>query len=42
MYDEVGQTDRKSTHNTESILGLAAASNLQRSKFETSNDKNDL
>ena len=42
MSDQVGQTDRKSTHNTESTLGLAAASNLQRSGFETSNEKNDL
>jgi len=42
MSDQVGQTDRKSTHNTESILGLAAASNLQRSGFETYNEKNNL
>ena len=42
MSDQVGQTDRKSTHNTESTLGLAAASTLQRSGFETSNEKNDL
>jgi len=39
MSDQVGQTDRKSTHNTESTLGLAAASNLQRLGFETSNEK---
>jgi hypothetical protein len=40
--DQVGQTDRKSTHNTESTFGLAAASNLLRSGFETSNEKNNL
>ena len=28
--------------NTESTLGLAVASNLQRLRFETSNEKNDL
>jgi len=42
MSDQVGQTDRESTHNTESTLGLAAASNVQRSGFETSNEKNNL
>jgi len=42
MSDQVGQTHRNSTHNTESILGLAAASNLQRSGFDTSNEKNNL
>ena len=42
MSDQVGQTDRKSTHNTESTLGLAAASNVQRSGFVTSNEKNNL
>jgi hypothetical protein len=42
MSDQVGQTDRMSTHNIESTRGLAAASNLQRSGFETSNEKNNL
>ena len=42
MSDQVGQTDRKSPHNTETTLGLAAASNLLRSGFETSNEKNTL
>jgi hypothetical protein len=42
MSDQVRQTDRKSTRNTESTLGLAAASNVQRSGFETSNEKNNL
>ena len=32
----------KSTHNTESTLGLAAASNLQRLGVESSNEKNNL
>jgi len=32
-------THRKSTQNTESTLGLATASNLQRSGFETSNEE---
>ena len=39
MSDQVGQTDRKSTHNTESTLGLAAAFNLQRLGVESSNEK---
>jgi len=42
MSDQVGQTHRKSTHNTESTLGLAAASNVQTSGFETANEKNNL
>jgi len=42
MSDQVGQTHRKSTQNTESTLGLATASNLQRLGFETSNEKNNL
>jgi hypothetical protein len=42
MSDQVGQTDRKSTHNSESTLGLAAASNLQRLGVESSNEKNNL
>jgi hypothetical protein len=39
VSEQVGQTHRKSTQNTESTLGLAAASNLQRSGFESSNEK---
>jgi len=42
MSDQVGQTDRKSTHNAESTLGLAAAYNLQRLGVESSNEKNNL
>jgi hypothetical protein len=39
VSDQVGQTLTKSTQNTESTLGLAETSNLQRSGFETSNEK---
>jgi len=42
MSDVGGQTHRKSTQNTESTLRLATGSNLQRSWFETSNEKNNL
>ena len=42
MSDQVGQTHRTSTQNTESTLGLAIASNLQGSVFETSNQKNNF
>jgi len=39
MSEKAKQTHRNSTQNTESTLGLATASNLQRSGFETSNEK---
>ena len=42
MSNQVGQTHRNSTHNTESTLGLAAASNLQRLGVGSSNEKNNL
>jgi len=42
MSCQVVQTHRMSTQNTESTLGLATDSNLQRSGFETSNEKNNL
>jgi len=42
MSDQVGQTHRTSTQNRESTLGLATASNLQGSGFETSNQKNNF
>ena len=42
MSDKVGQTHRTSTQNTESALGLATASNLLGSVFETSNQKNNF
>jgi len=42
MSHAAGETDRKSTQNIESTLGLATASNVQRSGFETSNEKNNL
>jgi len=40
MSDQVGQTHRQSTQNTGSTLGLAAASKLQRSGFQASNENN--
>ena len=42
MSDQVGHTNRKSTKNTESTVGLATASNLQRFGFETRTEKNNL
>ena len=42
MSDQVGHTNRKSTQNTESTVGLATASNLQRLGFEISTEKNNL
>ena len=44
ISDQVGhlKTPRKSAQDTVRTLGLAAASNLQRSVFETSNEKNNL
>ena len=42
MSHPAGETHRKSTHNIERRLGLATATNVQRSGFETSNKKNNL
>jgi len=42
ISDQVGQTHRKSTQITESRLGLATVSDLQRLRFETSNENNNL
>ena len=42
MSHPAGETHRKSTQNIESTLGFATASNVQRSGFEASNEKNNL
>ena len=39
MFHLDGETHRNSTQNIGSTLGLATASNVQRSGFETSNEK---
>ena len=42
ISEQVGHTNRKSTQNTESTVGLATASNLQRLGFERCTEKNNL